>query len=212
LIVSDEAIPRSALRQLFNSERGFEVIAECSSKSVLLQGRKYKPDVVILHIVALRQNVVDLIGSIHSAFPRAGILILGRDTHQATLALMLGAGALGYVLLRSTPRELFTAVRAIAHGRRFIDPNLSDEYIDLFLRHTVKGSKLLSAREQQVLLMLARGHSVKEIAHRLSVSRKSVETYQSRMREKLNLRSRADIVRYALESGLLTREHSMEPT
>jgi two-component system, NarL family, response regulator NreC len=117
--------------------------------------------------------------------------------------LLLAAGALGYVLSRATPRELYSAIRAVARGRRYIDPDLSEELFELLVKQAESGTKVLSQREEQVLKMLAYGHTLKEIASRLNISRKSIETYRARSREKLGLKTRADIVRYAIQTGML---------
>lgn len=206
LVISDEAIPRLGLKHLLALEAGFEVRGEASSIDAIQQASKLTPDVVILFAEATRPSCAQLIGSVRKAAPSAGIVILGRETQQAYLGLLLAAGALGYVLLRATPRELFSAIRAAARGHRFIDPNLSDDLFEVLSRQAAVGTKLLSQREQQVLKMLAYGHTLKEIASRLNVSRKSIETYRARIREKLGLHTRADIVRYALETGMLNVE------
>jgi two-component system, NarL family, response regulator NreC len=203
LVISDEPIPRLGLRHLLASEARFEVRGEADSKEATSQASKLKPDVVIVLDEAARPGCAQLIGSVRKAAPSAGIIVLGRETHQTYLGLLLSAGALGYVLLQASPRELFSAIRTVARGRRFIDHKLGDELFELLARQADGGTKLLSQREQQVLRMLAYGHTLVEIASRLNISRKSIETYRARIREKLDLHTRADIVRYALETGIL---------
>jgi DNA-binding NarL/FixJ family response regulator len=117
--------------------------------------------------------------------------------------LLLAAGALGYVLLQDSPGELFSAVRSVSRGNRYIDHKIGDELYELYSRQADSGTRQLSHRESQVLEMVAFGHTLVEIASYLSVSQKSVETYRGRIREKLGLRTRAEIVRYALELGIL---------
>lgn len=206
LVISDEVIPRLGLKHLLASEAGFEVSGEADSREAPSQVSKLKPDVVIVLAEAPRPGCAQLIGSVRKAAPRAGIVVLGRETHHAYLGLLLSAGALGYVLLQASPRELFNAIRAVARGRRFIDHKLGDALFELLARQACGGTKLLSQREQQVLRMLAYGHTLVEIASRLSISRKSIETYRARIREKLGLHTRADVVRYALETGVLNGE------
>lgn len=206
LVISDEVIPRLGLKLLLASEAGFEVSGEAESKLASLQTSKLKPDVVIVLAEATRPGCAELIGSLRKAAPRAGIMVLGRETHHAYLGLLLSAGALGYVLLQASPRELFNAIRTVARGRRFIDHKLGDELFELLARQADGSTKLLSQREQQVLRMLAYGHTLVEIASHLSISRKSIETYRARIREKLGLHTRADVVRYALETGVLNGE------
>jgi two-component system, NarL family, response regulator NreC len=206
LVIGDEAIARLGVRHLLMSDPGFEVRGETASKDAVEQAASLNPDVIIVFAESARPSCVRLIQSIRKQAPRAGIVVLGRETHQAHLGLLLASGALGYVLLSATPRELRDAIRAAACGRRFIDQKLGDEMFEVLTRQAHSGTKLLSQREQQVLRMLAYGHTLIEIAAQLQISRKSIETYRARIREKLGLHTRADIVRYALETGILNGE------
>jgi len=206
LVISDEPIPRVGLRHLLASETGFDVRGESAFKEAALQANKLSPDVVVVLAEGARSGCAHLIVSICKAAPRAGIVVIGRETHHAYLGLLLSAGVLGYVLLQSSPRELFQVIRSVSRGRRSIDHNLGDTLFELLARQAEPGTKLLSQREQQVLKMLAYGHTLVEIASRLNISRKSIETYRVRIREKLGLNTRADIVRYALETGVLNGE------
>ena len=203
LVIGDEVIPRLGLRHLLASEAGFEVRGEADSKEATSQASKLRPDVVIVLVEAPRPGCAQLIGSVRRAASRAGIIVIGHETHHAYVGLLLSAGALGYILPQASPRELFNAIRAVSRGRRFIDHKLGEELFELLARQADGGTKLLSQREQQVLKMLAYGHTLVEIASRLNISRKSIETYRARIREKLDLHTRADIVRYALETGIL---------
>lgn len=203
LVISDEAIPRLGLRYLLASEAGFEVTGEADSKEVTSQANKLKPDVVIVLAEAAQPGYVQLIGSIRKAAPRAGIVVLSRETHHADLGLLLAAGALGYVRLQTSPGELFEAIHVVSRGHRFIDHKLGDEFFEILARQAQGGTRILSKREGQVLRMLAYGHTLIEIASHLDISRKSIETYRARIREKLDLHTRADIVRYALGTGIL---------
>lgn len=206
LVVSDELISRIGLKHLLGTEAGFEVSGEAGSKDAASQATRLRPEVIIVHAEGTRSGCAQLIVSIRKAAPCAGIVIVGRESHHVYVGLLLSAGALGYVLLQSPPRDLFHAIRAASRGRRSIDRNLSTELLELLVRQAAPGTKLLSQREQQVLKMLAYGHTVTEIARQLTLSRKSIETYRERIREKLGLRTRSDIVRYALETGVFTRE------
>ena len=203
LVLSDEPIRRLGLSHLLASEAGFQVSGKGGNKEAVQLASKLKPDVVIVLAEGARPGCVELISSIRKAAARSGIVILGRETHHAYLGLLLAAGVLGYVLLQTSPRELFSAIRTVSCGRRFIDRKLGDELFELLARQAESGTKLLSRREQQVLTMVAYGHTLTEIAGRLNISRKSIETYRARIREKLGLHTRAEIVRYALETGIM---------
>jgi DNA-binding NarL/FixJ family response regulator len=204
LVVSDEAIPRLGLNRLLASEVGFTIKGDCAARQAASYASKVNPEVVIIHAEAIQTSCVQLICSLRKGAPNTGILVLSRETNHAYLGMLLAAGALGYVLLQASPRELASAIRAVARGRRYLDRKLGNEIFELFLRQADSSTRLLSNREQQVLKMLAYGHTLVEIARRLSISRKSIETYRARIREKLGLQTRAEIVRYALETGILT--------
>ena len=203
LVVSDESILRLGLKHLLTSEAGFDVRGDTGSKEAIRHASKLMPDVVLVLAEVVRPSCIQLIGSVRKAAPQAGIVILGRETHHAYLGLLLASGVHGYVLLHASPKELFNAIRAVSRGRRFIDHKLGDELFEVLARQAELGTKLLSQREQQVLRMLAFGHTLVEIASYLDISRKSIETYRARIRDKLGLHTRADIVRYALETGIL---------
>lgn len=206
LVISDEVIAGLGLKHLLASEEGYEVKGEVDSRNAVEQAVSLRPDVVVILADATHQGCAQLIGSLRKAVPRSAVVILGRETHHSYVGTLLAAGALGYVLPRAMPRELFSAIRAAAYGRRYIDPNLNEELFELLAHRATGGTKILSQREQQVIQMLAYGHTLKEIASRLNISRKSIETYRARSREKLGLRTRADIVRYALQTGMLNVE------
>jgi DNA-binding NarL/FixJ family response regulator len=111
---------------------------------------------------------------------------------------------MAYLLFSSAPTDLISGIRAALNGRRLLDPGLSAGLLDALLGKRASATAPLSEREQQVLLLRALGHSAKEIGAALTISPKSVETYYTRIREKLNLRTRAEMVRYALENGILS--------
>jgi DNA-binding NarL/FixJ family response regulator len=209
LVISDEAIARVGLGHLLASEAGFEVTGEAGGRDAIEQASKLGPDVVIVFAELTKPSCAQLVASLRAAVPGAGIVVLGRETHHAYVGLLLAAGALGYVLLHATPRELFTAIRAASHGRRYVDPELSDALFELLARQAESGTKALSRREDEVLRMFAFGYTLKEIASSLNVSRKSIETYRARSREKLGLRTRSDIVRYALQTGMFNAEFQL---
>ena len=134
LVISDEPISRLGLKHLLASEAGFEVKGDGGSKDAVQLATKLKPDVILVLAEGARPGCVQLISLIRKQAPRSGIAILGRETHHAYLGLLLSAGVLGYGLLTASPRELFSAVRAVSRGRRFIDRTLSNELFELLAR------------------------------------------------------------------------------
>lgn len=203
LVASDEAIPRSALVHLLGTEPQFRVIGQPDLAQAANQSQLLRADVCLLHAPGHHPGFCKVIRAVRAAAPGAAIIVLGRETNLTVIGLMLAAGASGYVLLRESPHNLFLAIRAVSHGRRYIDPSLGDTLFESLIQQAASGTKVLSTREEQVFRMFALGHSTKEIATKLKVSRKSVETYLARTREKLNLHSRAEIVRYAVEEGII---------
>jgi two-component system, NarL family, response regulator NreC len=202
LVISDEVIARVGLKHLLALEGEFEVGGESSSHDAIDRASKLRPNVVVVFAEVTKPSCAQLVAALRTAVPSSGIVVLGREAHHAYVGLLLASGALGYILLRATPQELFAAVRAASHGRRYVDPELSDALFEFLARQAESGTKLLSRREQEVLRMLAYGYTLKEIASSLNISRKSIETYRARTREKLGLRTRSDIVRYALQTGM----------
>jgi len=210
LIVNDETIYRLGLRHLLASEAGFEIKGETSSEHAVEQASILKPNIVIMSADAMRLPCAQLAASIRAAVPSAAIIALVRDADHARLGSFMAAGVLGYVLLSSKVPELLSAIRAAAEGRRSVDPRLGGELIDVLAYQATCRTKALSHREQQVLQMLAYGHTHGEIASHLGISRKSVETYRVRTREKIGVQTRADAVRYALDTGMLSSSHACD--
>ncbi|MGB9253478.1 MAG: response regulator transcription factor, partial [Candidatus Korobacteraceae bacterium] len=140
------------------------------------------------------------------------VLVLTMHDDPAYLRSALAAGASGYLLKRAVDAELIAAVRAVYRGRIFVDPRLTNVLVQdvLNMRGTKTSStaavKILSERELQVLGLVARGYTSAQIAKQIFVSVKTVETYRSRFAEKLGLRTRSDVIRYAVQMGLLTPE------
>jgi two-component system response regulator NreC len=207
LVVSDEPIARTALKHWLESAEMSVVGAVDGKEAIHL--RKFSPEVVVFHTAVSLQKAAGLVLAMRSSSPQTRIVVLSRETRPSEVAMVLSAGADAYVLVGSTPTDLLNAIQAAWRGKRYLDPRISDELIELLTQNAGTGaSKLmrLSRRERQVLRLRALGYTVKEIASNLSLSPKSVETYQSRLREKLKLKTRSDMVRYALNAGLLNGE------
>jgi DNA-binding NarL/FixJ family response regulator len=203
LVIGNEPIHRSALKHLLTSEPDFRVLGDADERAAGDKIAALKPSVALFHVPVLRSNLIPVISSIKKSSPGLGIVILGREIQAPYLGQTLAAGVCGFVLARAAPDNLFFAIRAAARRRRSVDPNLSDQLLEYFVDKATGPTQILSRRERQVLKMSAQGHSLKEIAEFLGVGRRSIETYLLRMRRKLRLRSRAELVRYALEAGIL---------
>lgn len=211
VIADDHAILRSGLRMLIDAQADMKVVAEAENGNEVIQvSQKTSPDVVILDVTMPERGGLHAIRDILKHNASARILLLTMHEEAAYLRTALAAGASGYVLKKSVDADLLSAIRAVHKGRTYVDSELASELIQHALpersRAASKPTEVLSERELQVLKLVAEGFSSREIAQQIFVGVKTVETYRGRLAEKLGLTSRADIVRYALETGLLTPE------
>jgi two-component system response regulator NreC len=211
LITDDHAILRSGLRMLIDAQSDMTVVGEAQNGDEAIQmTRQQSPDIVILDITMPERGGLHAIRGILKHKPDTRILLLTMHEEVAYLRTALADGASGYVLKKSVDADLLSAIRAVHKGRTYVDSELASELIQHALPQrggsTTEPTELLSERELQVLKLVAEGFSSREIAQQIFISVKTVETYRGRFAEKLGLTSRADIVRYALETGLLAPE------
>jgi len=213
IIADDHAILRAGLRMLINAQPDMAVVAEAQDGAEAAHAiQNTKPDVAILDVTMPKSGGLDAIHAITKGSPSTRILLLTMHEEPAYLRTALAAGASGYVLKKSVDADLLSAIRAVHKGRTFVDSELAEVLVrDAFSpagseRTGLAARSLLSDRELQVLKLVAEGFSSREIAEQIYVSTKTVETYRSRFVEKLGLKSRAQIVRYALNLGLLSSE------
>jgi two-component system, NarL family, response regulator NreC len=201
---------------LIDAQADMQVVGEAhDGREAVRMARDVHAHVVLLDITMPGggglQAISDILNSGHST----KVLLLTMHDDPAYLRTALAAGASGYVLKKSVDADLLAAIRAVSQGRKYVDAELAntliDEAVPEFAASEQSGTKVLSDREVQVLKLVAEGFSSREIAEQIFVSNKTVETYRSRFAEKLGLRSRADIVRYALEMGLLSSETFSTP-
>lgn len=211
LIADDHAILRAGLRMLIETQVDMTVVGEAQNGIEAIEAaKKTSPDVVILDVTMPEKGGLHVIRDILKDQADTRILLLTMHEELAYVRTALSAGASGYVLKKSVDADLLSAIRAVHKGRTYVDSELASELIQDALperaRTGHKASEVLSERELQVLKLVAEGFSSREIAQQIFVSVKTVETYRGRFAEKLGLASRADIVRYALETGLLAAE------
>jgi two-component system response regulator NreC len=213
MIADDHSILRAGLRMLVNAQTDMEVVAEApDGEQAVRAARETKPDVALLDLTMPRGGGTAALQKIVRGCRETRVLILTMHDDPAYLRSVLAAGALGYVLKRSVDAELLAAIRAVHRGGTFVDPSLANVLVEDVLAK--KGARaraprplnILSERELQVLGLVARGFSSPQIAKQIFVSVKTVETYRSRLADKLGLRKRSDMVRFAVQMGLLTPE------
>jgi DNA-binding NarL/FixJ family response regulator len=212
-VADDHAILRSGLRMLINAQADMTVVAEAQDGIEAVDAiQRSKADVAILDVTMPRSGGLDAINEIVSRSRSTRILLLTMHEEPAYLRTALSAGASGYVLKKSVDADLLTAIRAVHKGRTYVDSQLAEILVrdairpDASDRDSSAARNLLSDRELQVLKLVAEGFSSREVAEQIFVSTKTVETYRSRFVEKLGLKSRAQIVQYALNLGLLASE------
>ena len=207
LLADDHAIVREGLKSLVNAQPGMEVVGEAADgPTAVTLTDELDPDVVVVDVSMPGLTGAEVTARLRDRQPERKVLVLTVHEDKAYLRLLLEAGAAGYVLKRAAAAELVQAIRSVADGRTYLDPSLAGSVVDSFVRPSVErepDAAELSEREAEVMRLIVRGYSNKEIAAQLKVSIKTVETYKTRSMEKLHIRSRVDIVRYAVKRGWL---------
>ena len=205
LLADDHAILREGLRLLVESQADMEVVGQAGDGREAVQlAQRLRPDVVVMDVSMPGLGGAEATEQLRACCPSVRVLALTRHADQGYLRRLLHAGATGYVLKKSAAETLIAALRTVAGGGTWIDPALAGALVARVLNafdpaaapKPLHGE--LSEREEQVLRLIAWGQSNKEIAAKLGLSVKTVESYKATALEKLQLRSRTDIVRYAL--------------
>ena len=208
LIVDDHAVVRSGLRLLLAAEEDIEPVGEAgSARDAVFQARALKPDVILLDIVMPEQTGLDVLPQLMHETPDVKVLILSMQDEPRYVREAFTAGARGYVLKEAADNEVVAAVREVAGGGRYVNPELGARLVDADAEAARQAEEdPLSDREREVLRLLALGHTNQEIAKRLYISVRTAETHRAHIMQKLRLQTRADLVAYALERGLLEPE------
>ena len=210
LIADDHSILRSGLKMLINAQPDMEVVSEAADGDRAVQAaRDTRPNVVLLDLTMPGCGGMRALADIARCCPHTRVLILSMHDDPAYLRSFLAAGASGYLLKRAVDTELLAGIRAVHRGGIFIDPSLAHVFVQDALDKAATGARslhILSERERQVLGLVAEGYGSQEIAKQILVSVKTVETYRARIAEKLGLRTRSEIVRFAVQTGLLTSD------
>jgi len=213
MIADDHAILRAGLKLLVNAQADMEVVSEAPDGEKAVQAaRETRPDVALLDLTMPRVGGMKALQEMARNCRGTRVLVLTMHDDSAYLRSVLAAGASGYLLKRTVDSELLAAIRAVHRGGTFVDPSLANVLVqDVLAKRGTKARSMrpvniLSDREQQVLKLVAQGYSSQQIAKRIFVSVKTVETYRARIADKLGLRTRSEVVRYAIRMGLLAAE------
>src|SRR2546421_6405907 len=208
LLADDHALIREGLKALINAQADMEVVGEAGDGLAAYKAAKeLQPDLIVMDVSMPEMNGAKATERLKQELPETKVLALTVHEDNGYLRQLMKAGASGYVLKRAAAEDLIHAIRAIAGGGVYIDPAMMSKVMGGSTRkrslNDALNNNTLSERETEVLRLIALGYSNKEIAAQLEISIKTVETYKSRLMEKLDLHSRVDIVRYALQQGLM---------
>jgi two-component system response regulator NreC len=208
LIADDHAVLRAGLRMLLEAQNDMEVAGEAGDGlEVPRKARELRPDVVLMDLSMPGPHSGVVIRQVLRACPKTRVLILTTHDDPAYFASAMSAGAAAYVVKKVADSELLLAIRAVHAGRTFVDLTQTSARRPRAVPRRVGAQrqppKDLSRREREVLRLLAQGYSNQQIADQIRVSVKTVETYRTRLREKLSLKGRAELYRFAVESGII---------
>jgi two-component system response regulator NreC len=200
VLADDHTVVRRALRVLLEEEAGFEVVAEAEdSDGAVRYLRGHKPDVLILDLTMPGRPSLEAIPDMREASPKTGIVVLTMQKEPAFARQALQLGVLGYVLKEAADDELVQAVRSAAAGETYLQPALGAK----LAAEPERAASDLSERETDVLRLIALGHTNAEIAEKLYISVRTVETHRAHIQQKLGVSSRAELVQSALSRGLV---------
>jgi two-component system response regulator NreC len=218
LLVHHKALMRATLRLLLDAQPDMEVVGEASNgRAALKEARETTPDVILLDLSLPGANGLQTLEQLRRACRHAQVVVLTLYLEAAYVRAAMAAGGGAYVTTRAAPADLISAIHAVVQGQTFVDSTVAGPLLHELLwsqaLHTGISAgqprSLLSPREREVLILLAQGYTSRQMAAQIHVSIKSVETYRARIAQKLELHSRADLIRYAYASGLLTSEMVM---
>jgi two-component system invasion response regulator UvrY len=204
IVVDDHPVVRRGLKQIISAEADMRVVAEAdTAKNALSVIRATECDAVVLDITLPGASGLEVLQQLRPERPNLPVLILSMHEEEQYARRMLKAGAAGYLMKESAPEDLIGAIRKIAMGRKYISPSLAEMLAAEIASDTTVFDQKLSGREFQILCLIASGKSLKEIGETLCISGKTVSTYRARILEKLEMKSNAELVAYALNHNLI---------
>ncbi|MEW6263714.1 MAG: response regulator transcription factor [Thermodesulfobacteriota bacterium] len=215
LLAEDHTIVRKGLRSILEKEAGLEVIGEAEDgREAVNKAEALHPDVVVMDIAMPGFNGLEATRRLKKDFPGMKIIILTVHANEEYVFQTLQAGASGYLVKSAAPTDLISAIHAALKGESYLSPSISRTVIDEYIRRTTEMTEgeapfaRLTRREREVLQLIAESRTNKEIANLLFISIKTVETHKAHLKEKLNLKNTAELIRYAITNGLIIKDNS----
>ncbi len=209
LIADDHTLMLDGYRLMLEPE--FEMVGSAEDGQALLKAaRTLKPDIIVLDISMPLLNGIDAAHQLSKLLPSAKLIFVTMHADADYVTEAFRAGASGYLLKRAAASELLTAIREVIKGHQYVSPLVTRNALDSWMTSTHAGklSGNLTARQREILQLVAEGHSRKEIAGILNISVKTVEFHKATLMRELNLKTTADFTRYAMEHGMITAERS----
>jgi len=205
LIADDHAIVRQGLKQILSETEDLVVAGEADDGAEALQlARQQHWDVFLLDVSMPNRNGIDTLKQLKKEFPRLPVLILSMHPEEHYAVRALKAGAAGYLTKQSAPEQLVNAIRQVAGGKKYVSAAVAQQLVEALSEGTDKlPHERITDREYQVLVMIASGYPLTQIAESLNLGVATVSTYRARLLEKMGLRSTAELIRYGLENGLV---------
>lgn len=208
LLADDHALVRRGVRLILDAEPDLEVVAEAGDGAEAVElAREHRPDLAVLDIAMPRMTGLQAARELRRRVPETRLLMLSMHDNEQFFFESLKAGAGGYVLKSAADEDLVTACRAAMRGESFLYPGVTSTLVRDYLQRMRRGERLpagvLTAREEEVVKLIAEGSSSKEIAALLTISPKTVERHRANVLAKLGLRDRVELTRYAIRSGLV---------
>jgi DNA-binding NarL/FixJ family response regulator len=208
LLVDDHAVVRDGLTVLIESGSDLQVVGTASNgRDAVAEAQRLRPDVVVMDIALPELDGVEATRHMLEKSPNSKVLILSMHLSAEHIHRALQAGAKGYVLKESAGDEVIEAIRAVAHGKRYLSYRITEAMIEDYVRESptaVSPLDSLSLRERDVLQLVVEGHTNAVIAQKLSLSPKTVETYRARIIKKLKVRDTVELVKFAMRHGIVT--------
>lgn len=204
LLADDHAVVRDGLRVLLECESDMRVVGMAGNgKEAVTQATRLTPDVIVMDIAMPEIDGIEATRQIRKQTPHSQVLILSMYLNSEYVHRSLRAGALGYLLKESAGEKVVEAIRAIFSGKRFLSEKITEIMISGYLQDIGDPFSKLSKREREVLQLVAEGHKIVNIAQKMSLSPKTVETYRGRVMQKLGITDTVQLIKFAIRHGLI---------